>query len=219
MSEFLITKEDDYIIASKPSGLLSQHTPGEDSLTSRLQKHFSEDLHILTRLDRPVSGLVLYSRSRGFTKEYNRQQKGNRILKKYIAITEGSIDAQEMDLKGFHAHDKKAKKARVYPDDGPGCKEVFAHMKTIEVLDNYSVVELSLHTGAFHQLRAQLAFIGHPIKGDVKYGSRRSNRDRSIHLHAHTISLRWDGKERTFEVPIPTKDTLWEIAKKSYNKS
>ena len=207
----IIFKHEDYLIASKPAGILSQHSPDMPSIQRDLEKHFKRKLHILTRLDRPVSGLVMFSKESTFTSHFQEIQAAGQVTKTYIAVVEGAMKLNEPILESFHYHDKKSRKARLSPEARANFKPIRSKVRVKAILDNYSLVEIEILKGAFHQIRAQLAQYGHPVKGDVKYGARRSNRDRSIHLHARSIKFDWEVKEQLYESKIPTTDNLWKM--------
>ena len=189
----IIASSKKFILAIKSSGQLSQKSErGDTSLQNLLEAYQKKALHILTRLDRPVSGLVLFSRSSDFTAHYLKEQEEGRVVKTYLALVQGQWVDKHKELTHYHYHDKKNKKARLSkePMQGKGVTEVKLTCALKKSLYKYSLLELTLKKGRFHQIRAQLAEVGFPIKGDVKYGARRGNRDRSIHLHAQGMRFK-----------------------------
>jgi len=210
----IIVANKKYLIAAKPNGQPSQKSArGDDSFQNQLEAYQKKSLHILTRLDRPVSGLVLFSKNADFTKHYLKEQENNKVEKTYLAIVEGQWDDKLTSLTHYHHHDKKNKKARLSRKSVDGANEVKLSCTVRAKLDRYTILELSLRRGRFHQIRAQLADMGHPIKGDVKYGARRGNKDRSIHLHA--LGLRFKdllGVEQSHRAAVPQEDSLWKLA-------
>ncbi len=212
----IILQNDDFLIAYKRAGLLSQASDqGEESLESQLKKAVKKRMHLQSRLDRPVSGLVLFSKSTDFNKHYQKKQANGKVEKEYIAVVEGQFGGAGGDYvqyNHYHVHDKKFRKARIADEQTANFRPVSLRCKKIVALDNYTVLSLILHTGRFHQIRAQLAHIGYPVKGDVKYGARRSNKDRSIHLHSHKLRFRnLQGDKREYTADLPVGDSLWEV--------
>ena len=212
-----IFQNSEYLILTKKATELSQGFSDQDrGLHEIVLKNTGGKSHLLTRLDRPVSGLMLFSLTARFTKHYLDLQEKGLISKKYVAIVEGQLTqvlGENIALSHYHVHDKKNLKARLSHDASPKSTSVTLSYKVLEILDRYSILEISLPKGKFHQIRAQLAFDGFPIKGDVKYGARRGNRDRSIHLHSHSIHFRdREGNEQHYVSPIPEEDTLWRLA-------
>jgi 23S rRNA pseudouridine1911/1915/1917 synthase len=212
----IIASSKKFLLAIKSSGQLSQKSErGDESLQNLLEAYQKKSLHILTRLDRPVSGLVLFSRSSDFTAHYLKEQAAGRVTKTYLALVEGVWDSKLTELSHYHYHDKKHKKARLTTDPMPGksVSEVSLDCKLVKALDRYSLLEISLKKGRFHQIRAQLAEVGFPIKGDVKYGARRGNKDRSIHLHAYSIQFKeLNAGMVHYEITPPVTDSLWKAA-------
>ena len=212
----IIASSKKYILAIKSSGQVSQKSErGDESLQNLLEAYQKKALHILTRLDRPVSGLVLFSRNSEFTSHYLKEQDEGRVAKTYLALVEGQWDASLKNLTHYHYHDKKHKKARLSKEliEGKGVNEVSLTCELKKSLDRYSLIELTLKKGRFHQIRAQLAEVGFPIKGDVKYGARRGNKDRSIHLHAQGLRFKEHGGGMVdYEISPPLTDALWKVA-------
>ena len=98
-------------------------------------------------------------------------------------------------------------------------KELSSRFNTLLKLDRYSLLEIEMNSGRFHQLRSQCAHLGHPIKGDVKYGARRSNKNRSIHLHSYEIRFMSRSlKEEVFQADLPKNDDLWGLINEKLNR-
>lgn len=210
-------RHDDYLIATKRATALSQgSSDGDMGLHERIMKNTKGKSHLLTRLDRPVSGVMLFSLSPGFTKHYLAQQEKGLVQKEYVAIVEGQLKqevGQSSELIHHHVHDKKNLKARLSDEPGPKTTPVTLSYTVLDLLDRYTVLKVLLPKGRFHQIRVQLAHTGFPIKGDVKYGARRGNRDRSIHLHSHSIQfVDRGGNKQRYIAPTPAGDTLWSLA-------
>lgn len=165
-----------------------------------------EPLHILNRIDQPVSGLVLFLRSLANAK--NKEENYKIIQKQYLAIVEGIIDQPEGQL--IHYLKRDGHKNKSFEDKKSGKKSILSYQKIIQ-LERYTVLRINLETGRFHQIRAQLSLFGHPIKGDVKYGARRKNKDRSINLHAYSYQLESGNHFTTIIDDRLPVDNLWTI--------
>lgn len=206
---------EDFVAVNKNHGVLSQS--GKDSSISvieALKKEYEDHfIHLLNRVDRPVGGLVLLAKSRSFLRFYEGLQHKGAVEKRYVAIVEGFVDNAE---EGIHRHflsaDRRQKKAVISLEKTKDAKEVELNLHVLEHFDRYTAIEMVLSGGKFHQIRAQLGFLGHPIRGDVKYGARRGHRDRSIDLHGQQIS--WSSKNKgkiTIRAPILKNDSLWQM--------
>jgi 23S rRNA pseudouridine1911/1915/1917 synthase len=163
------------------------------------------------RLDRPVGGVLLFARDDEALRNLNEAFAQRRVRKRYRAIVEGRWEGPGV-LEHWLVHDAKARRARVVP---PGRKGAFPARLRVQVLatgDRYTLLEVAPEEGRFHQIRAQLAAAGHPIKGDVKYGARRGEADRSIALHAWRLELEHPvlGGELAIEAPEPSNG-LWAL--------
>jgi 23S rRNA pseudouridine1911/1915/1917 synthase len=208
----IVADTADYLILNKNAGILVQGSENnESSLLDLLEPDIKQsNLHLLTRIDRPVSGVVLFSKSKSFNKHYLEEQENGKIIKTYIAIVEGHPDKQKFQLTHYHRQDSKFKKARISDTQIKGYKKIELECECIQKLDNYTIVSMELKSGKFHQIRAQLSHIGHPIKGDVKYGARRKNPDRSIYLHAYKISFSdLNQKVQSYTAQPIKENTLW----------
>lgn len=179
-----ILYEDNHILAlNKPAGLLTQPDNTENESVEKLAKEQLNltFLHAIHRLDKPVSGIVLFAKSSKALKRLNQQMREKRIIKKYQARCDNPPKEPEQTL--IHFLIRGDKKTEVVKKDSPNAKEAKLHYK---VLEN-GTLEIILLTGRRHQIRAQLAEIGCPIKGDKRYGSK-VERER-LELHAAEISF------------------------------
>lgn len=144
---------------------------------------------LVHRLDRPVSGAVVYARTSKALSRMNECVKNRNITKIYWAIVEGCPTQQEAHLTHYLYRNEKLNKSLVSPTERPGWQRAELEYKVLASSERYSVLEVQLLTGRHHQIRAQLSSLGCPIKGDLKYGARRSNEDGSISLHARRIAF------------------------------
>lgn len=181
--------QDAWIVAvAKPSGVPVQPDPtGDADLLGSVRGALGDpSIGLVHRIDRPVSGVVLFSRGLEAPALLHAMFRERRMEKCYWAIVEGKV-AQEEPLALEHGlvHDPRSRRARVVPV--PQGEAARMRVRVLAPGDRYTLVEVVPEGGAFHQIRAQLGAWGHPIKGDVKYGARRGERDRSIALHARSL--------------------------------
>lgn len=215
--------EDNHLLAlNKPPGWLVQGDATGDVPLSDWAKNYIKEkygkpgevyLAVLHRLDRPVSGLVLFGRtSKAAARMSALFQARTGLEKKYWAVVERRPQQPEGTLTHWLVKDAAKNKSRAYHHPVKQAKEAKLNYTLLRSLDRYHLLEVELHTGRHHQIRAQLAAMGCPIKGDLKYGAARSNPDGSIHLHAR--SLRFEHPVQKSELhliaPVPSGDALWK---------
>ena len=218
MQEPLILWEDNHLlIVSKPAGMLVQGDItgdrclkdwAEEDVARRFRKPGKAFIGLPHRLDRPTSGLVVLAKTSKALARMNAVFSGRDIQKTYWAIVEGHVDPPNGRLVHHLVRDGKTKKSFV--SQRPDAQEAILRYQILEKGDRYSLVEIDLETGRHHQIRVQLQAIGHPIKGDLKYGSKRANPDGGIHLHARRISFIHPVSQERIEVlaPLP-EEALW----------
>jgi len=207
-----ILYEDNHLIAlNKRAGDLVQGDKTGDKPLPDLIKAYIKDKYnkpgnvfcgVIHRLDRPTTGIVLFARTSKGLERMNAAFKNRETKKQYWALVEGKLE-DGRDLQHYLKKSSKTNKSTVFKRPEPEAKEALLSFKVLNTGDRYSLVEIDLHTGRHHQIRAQFSAIGHPVKGDVKYGARRGERDKSICLHSRNL---------TFEHPT-TKELVNIIAK------
>jgi 23S rRNA pseudouridine1911/1915/1917 synthase len=195
------------VVANKPAGMPVQSDPsGDPDLLSWARKALgSPDLELVNRLDRPVCGLVVLA-SGATLSALNNAFRDHRVRKLYRAVVEGVVGPEEhVQLEHAIVHDTRSHKARAVAGPAAGARTVRLQVRVLGRSERYTLVELEPDGGAFHQIRVQLSGWGHPIKGDVKYGARRGEKDRSIALQAASVTLPGtsDGPQLTVELPLP----------------
>jgi 23S rRNA pseudouridine1911/1915/1917 synthase len=211
-SLFILYEDDNFVIVNKPSGLLTQPDISNDpnNLLQLIQKKYKQSLYLVSRLDRPVSGIITIAKNQKSARFYSNLIKDGAIQKNYIAIVQNSPESNTGTLENWLFHDQKKKKAFISDKKSKKAKYSKLTYSEIGKTEHYTGLLVQLHTGRFHQIRAQLASIGCPIKGDVKYGARRSNKDRSIHLHAYSLAFKLPNGERMIRVQAKSpKEVLW----------
>lgn len=190
-----IVFEDKHLIAiHKPAGMAVEVAARETSvrtmlkayLTREHKKHFIGFAH---RLDKPVSGLLLVAKKPSVLKALNEQFESRSVVKKYVAMVQGTPAQSEATLKHYLTKNDTEQKAYLWHHKTPGAKEVSLHYRVLQSSNNQSLLEVELHTGRYHQIRAQLAQMGHPIVGDEKYGATLPAPAGTILLHAHSLSF------------------------------
>jgi len=209
IKDHVILDTADIIVVNKLAGIASQNTKdNQPSIWSMMNDAYPEGYHLSNRLDQPVSGCLV------FTKKSNEPKK-LKIEKIYIAI----VEKKEIDKIGrlIHFVKRDPLKLRSICTDKKteGFQKAVLNYKLLHTLEHYHILEVTILTGRFHQIRSQLSHIGIPIKGDVKYGARRKNKDRSIYLHAWKIKIKTGDEEIEAIAPFPENDTLWNLAKQS----
>lgn len=210
--ELIIFQNEYFLIANKPAGIPSQEDLTKDiSFNKLLEDFINAPLYVVHRLDRPASGIIVYAKTRRDAAYFSGLLAHNGVQKTYLAAVEGFPKNEEDELIHFLIHNATAKKSIVAKETDKKSRLSKLSYKTLAKGTHYTCLEVSLHTGRFHQIRSQLAGMGHPIKGDVKYGARRSNSDKSIHLHAYQLifPLNNDDDFITITAGIPN-EALWK---------
>ena len=215
-----ILYEDNHIIVvSKTSGEIVQgDKTGDKTLCDSVKEYIKEKyakpgnvfLGIAHRLDRPVSGIVIFAKTSKALSRLNNMFRDGEVHKLYWAITQNMPQKEEDTLTHWIVRNEKKNKSYAYDREKPGSKKAMLHYKVISSTDNYTLLAVNLMTGRHHQIRCQLSAIGCPIKGDLKYGSRRSNNDGSISLHARKVEFVHPVSKQPMciEAPVPD-DRLW----------
>ena len=217
----VVYEDNHIIIVYKESGEIVQgDKTGDTPLSETVKEYIKEKyqkpgavfLGVVHRLDRPVSGLVVFARtSKALTRLNNMFAEGE-VHKTYWAIVETSPDLpqEEKLLTHWLTRNEKQNKSYAYDHEVPHSKKAMLRCRVIGHSDRYSLVEVHLLTGRHHQIRCQLAAIGCPIKGDLKYGAPRSNPDGSISLLSHRVEFVHPVSKETIvvESPLPA-DPLW----------
>ena len=216
-----ILHEDNHIIViNKRVGDIVQGDKTGDKPLSEVVKEYIKEkynkpgdvfLGVIHRLDRPTTGIVVFAKTSKALIRLNDSFKNRETQKTYWAVVK-KIPPKESDiLIHFLKRNPKNNTSKAHNKEVPESKKTSLDYKIIKKLDNYFALEINLHTGRHHQIRAQLAAIGCPIKGDLKYGFDRSNPDGGIHLHARKLVLIHPVTKETLtlEAPVPY-DTIWK---------
>ena len=163
------------------------------------------------RLDRPVSGVVVFAKTSKALSRLNDMFRDGNVSKRYLAIVKNLPPKPEGELTHWLVRNEKQNRSYAYDTEKPGSKKAVLRYRLLGNSVNYHLLEVELLTGRHHQIRCQLAKMGCPIKGDLKYGAERSNPDASISLHAYCVSFEHpvSHKKITVYAPIPS-DSLWQ---------
>ncbi len=217
-----ILYEDNHLIVvnKRISDIVQGDRTGDKSLDKKI-KEFIKDrdnkpgevfLGIPHRLDRPVSGVVVYTKTGKALSRMAELFKTKEIEKVYYAITKELPDPRQATLEHYITRNTKQNKSYCSDNQKPDSKHAILHYKVISSSDKYHLLEVILETGRHHQIRAQLAAIGCPIKGDLKYNFARSNKNGGISLHARKISFIHPVKQEPIEIvaPFPEGD-IYEV--------
>lgn len=204
------------IVLNKPPGMPAQaDKTGDKSLLEWAEAECGQPLHPAHRLDRPASGILVFAKTKAAMTYLQQQFQQHSVEKEYLAVVAALPPESEGDL--VHYLRKNSQQNRAYADTEatPGADRAELHYRLLGSSERYHLLHVRLITGRHHQIRAQLAAIGCPIKGDVKYGARRSNRDRSIHLHAWKMAFEHPGSGEwlQLEAPVPEGDPVWQAFK------
>ena len=216
-----VVYEDNHIIVvNKTASEIVQgdktgDTPLSETVKAYLKEKYSKPgnvfLGVVHRLDRPVSGLVVFAKTSKALARLNEMFRNGEIKKTYWAIVKNRPKEIEADLEHFLLRNESQNKSYAYDKEVKGSKKAMLHYRLIDSSDNYNLLEVKLKTGRHHQIRCQLAKIGCPIRGDLKYGFPRSNPDGSISLHARNISFIHPVSKELIDVTAPVpQDNLWQ---------
>lgn len=216
----VLYEDNHIIIVNKASSQLVQGDKTGDKPLSEMVKEYLKEKYnkpgnvfcgVTHRLDRPTSGVVVFAKTSKALSRLNKMFRDDEVEKVYWAIVQTRPANDKGTLTHFLVKNNKKNKSFAYNTKKRNTKEAILHYSLIGKSDNYYLIEVQLETGRHHQIRVQLAQIGCPIKGDLKYGAKRSNRDGSISLHARAISFTHPVSQKKIEITAPVpKDVLWQ---------
>ena len=219
----VLYEDNHIIIVNKSASEIVQGDKTGDIPLSELVKAYIKEkynkpgavfLGVVHRLDRPVSGVVVFARTSKALERLNAMfREGGRIKKTYWAIVKNRPVEPEAELVHYLVRNEKQNKSYAYDSERGGAKRSVLRYRLLGSMDNYHLLEVALQTGRHHQIRCQLSKVGSPIKGDLKYGAERSNPDASICLHARRIQFEHPVSKVLIDVvaPVP-EDKLWKSA-------
>jgi 23S rRNA pseudouridine1911/1915/1917 synthase len=212
--------EDNHVIIvnKRPGDIVQGDKTGDTPLSEVVKEYIKIKydkpgnvyLGVVHRLDRPTSGIVLFSKTSKALPRLNKLFKDKEAQKTYWAIVKNPPPQPEATLEHFLKRNPKQNKSIAHKKDVPESKKAILEYRMLKKLDNYYLLEIDLQTGRHHQIRSQLSAVGSPVKGDLKYGFDRSNKDASIHLHARRLSFIHPVSKDVIEVIAPPpEDAVW----------
>ncbi len=222
----VVYEDNHIIIVNKQSGEIVQgDKTGDRPLSDMVKQYIKEKyakpgevfLGVVHRLDRPVSGLVVFARTSKALTRLNDMFREGEVHKTYWAIVEGTVTTQHPTLlTHWLTRNEQQNKSYAHDHEVAGSKKAVLEYRVIGCGERYTLLEVHLLTGRHHQIRCQLSATGHPIKGDLKYGARRSNPDGSISLLSRRVQFVHPVSKLqiSVEAPLPP-DNLWETLKKT----
>ena len=220
----VLYEDNHIIIVSKSAGEIVQgdktgDTPLSETVKAYIKEKYAKPgavfLGVVHRLDRPVSGVVLFARTSKALARLNEMFRTQAVQKTYWALVQNTPREPEATLTHYLVRNEKQNKSYAYDHERANAKKAVLDYKIIGHTDRYTLLEIHLHTGRHHQIRCQLAAIGCPIRGDLKYGAPRSNPDGSISLHARSIRFEHpvSHEEIYVEAPLPDEGPWRGISK------
>lgn len=212
--------EDNHLIAiNKRPGDIVQGDKTGDAPLSEVVKEYLKDkynkpgnvyLGVAHRLDRPTSGIVVFAKTSKALPRLNKLFADKDAKKTYWAVVKNAPDNPTGTLTHWLKRNTKQNKSYAHKNEVPDSKKAILDYRVLKKLDNYFLLEIDLKTGRHHQIRSQLTALGSPIKGDLKYGFDRSNKDGSIHLHARSLSFVHPVKKELLNlVALPPEEPIW----------
>ena len=218
----ILYEDNHLIIVNKHVGDLVQSDPDgteaiEDQIKAMIKirdhKPGAVFLGVAHRIDRPVSGAVIFAKTSKALARLNEMIRNKQVKKTYWAITEERPAEEEGSLHHWIARNAKTYRSHAYQKPKGDAKEALLDYRVLGASTNYTLVEVDLKTGRHHQIRAQLSAIGCSIKGDLKYGAKRSNKDGGISLHSRRVEFLHPvgGKPISVTAPTPKGDGLWDF--------
>ena len=213
--------EDNHLIAinKRPGDLVQGDSTGDQPLSDIVKQYIKLKydkpgavfLGVVHRLDRPTSGVVIFARTSKALTRLNKMLVQHQMQKTYWAVVKNRPPKEKDVLIHWLKKNAQQNKSYAHSHQVNSSKRAELVYQLIEEFDNYYLLEIQLKTGRHHQIRSQLASVGSPIKGDLKYGAQRSNPDGSIHLHARTVSFVHPVKKEEMTITAPTPaDPLWD---------
>lgn len=220
MNQLQVLYEDNHIIAvnKRPSDIVQGDKTGDVPLSEFVKQYVKEKygkpgevfIGTVHRIDRPVSGIVLFARTSKALARLNQMFQTKEIQKTYWAVVKNKPAKENGKLIHYLKKNEAKNMSKAFDKEQSGALRSELDYKLICSSDNYHLLEITPHTGRHHQIRVQLASMGCPIKGDLKYGFNRSNKDASIHLHARKIEfIHPVKKESVVIIAAPPDEVLW----------
>lgn len=224
----VLYEDNHIIIVSKRAGEIVQgdktgDVPLSETVAAYLKEKYSKPGNVFVgvphRLDRPVSGVVVLAKTSKALSRLNDMFRAGSVDKRYLAIVKNKPEEPQGRLENWLVRNEKQNRSYAYDKEVPGSKKAVLNYKLVASSVNYNLLEVELLTGRHHQIRCQLARMGCPIKGDLKYGAERSNPDGSISLHAFHVTFEHPVSHEMIDVKAPLPDdSLWQSFRDAADK-
>ena len=222
VGEDILWEDNHLLLVNKRCGDLVQPDPnGTSALENEIKQYIKiRDnkpgevfLGVVHRIDRPVSGVVLFAKTSKALSRLNEMLRRGEMHKRYWAVVESRPEQERGELNHYILRDGRSNRSFCYASPKGDAKLARLRYEVLGCSDRYTLVEVELLTGRHHQIRAQLSKIGCPIKGDLKYGAKRSNAGGGISLHSHEITFDHPVRHEQVRVvaPVPKDDALWRF--------
>lgn len=187
-----------------------------DSISAYIKTEYKKPgnvfLGVCHRLDRPTSGAVIFAKTSKSLSRLNNMFRDNEVIKTYWAVVDAMPPGQKGNLEHYLIKNQKQNKSYAHKTSVEGSKLAKLTYTVVKATDRYYLLNIELHTGRHHQIRAQMAAVGCRIKGDLKYGSPRSNPGGGIHLHARSLSFKHPVSKEQIDIIAPAPgDPLWDV--------
>ncbi len=216
----IVYEDNHLLVVNKPFGFLVQgDSTGDKPLVDHCKDYIKEKynkpgdvfLGVVHRLDRPVSGLVVFARTSKALERMNKLFHDKKVQKTYWAITKQKTRPEVGKLVNWLKKDQEKNITRAYDEEIDGSKKAELSYRYLGTLNRHHLIEVSPKTGRPHQIRVQLSYLGCPIRGDIKYGFNKANEDKSIHLHARKLYFTHPVKKEPLELIAGVPETeFWE---------
>ncbi|MBK9107857.1 MAG: RluA family pseudouridine synthase [Saprospiraceae bacterium] len=228
LDKITLYEDNHLIILDKPSGVLSQGDyTGDPNLFDLLKDHLKVKyqkpgnvyLALVNRLDRPVSGIILFGKTSKAAARLHKMMQDGSIQKNYLAICEGHPIKEQATLEHYLIKDEAKNKTRVYEEPRKDAKKCILHYKALANIHGHCLLEVELKTGRSHQIRAQLAHISCPVVGDTKYGKMHKGVESDLALHAYALDFEHPVSKEAIHIRcLPKSGKFWYEFRAFFNK-
>ena len=216
----VLFEDNHLIIINKRTGDIIQGDKTKDTPLVEIVKEYIKIKHdkpgnvylgVIHRIDRPTSGIVMFAKTSKALSRMNAMLKNQDVNKLYWAITQNKPDNKTGKLTHWLRKNERNNKSTHFSRETENARKAVLNYKILKTLDNYYLLEIKMESGRHHQIRCQLQAIGCPIKGDIKYGSKRTNKDGSIDLHARNLQLIHPVTKKEIDITAPVRDEkIWK---------
>jgi len=213
ISNMIIYNNNQLLALNKPAGIpVQSDKTGDKSLLDLAEIYCKHTVYLIHRIDRPVSGLVLFAKNKKALAAINQQLQEKKVSKQYLAILSEKLTPAKGTLTSYLIKNEKVNKSFIVDKSQSNAKEAILHYEYLKSSDKYHLYKIQIETGRHHQIRVQLQDQKVHIKGDVKYGFRRANKDRSIDLHAWKLSFKHPISDEQVDLVAPPQDNpIWNF--------